>query len=132
MAGTIWSGETSFSATAGSETLVTINVPHRGIIRGYSLTQTSGANAGAAAALYTSKQATAPNNALPAEAFHLTNITIPTSVAYIDAHSTDIAYVNRDGTPTNSQRYLYLRITPAGSGAKNFVFSITIETPMLR
>jgi hypothetical protein len=131
MASTIWSGETTFSATSGSETTVTLNVPHRGIIRGYSLSQTSGANAGAAAALYTSNQATAPNSELPAEAFHVLDITLPTA-AKIDNHSLSVAYVNRDGTPTNGKRYLYLKITPAGSGAKNFVFSITVETPMLR
>lgn len=131
MASTIWSGETTFTATSGSEAVVTLKVPHRGIIRGYSLTQTSGANAGATAALYTSNQATAPNSNLPAEAFHVLDITLPTA-AKVDNHALSVAYVNRDGTPTNGQRYLYLKITPAGSGAKNFVFAITVETPMLR
>ena len=131
MASTIWSGETSFAATSGSETVVALKVPHRGIIRGFSLTQTSGANAGAAASLYTSNQETAPNSELPAEAFHVLDITL-TAAAKVDNHSLNVAYVNRDGTPTNPQRYLYLKITPAGSGAKNFVFSVTVETPMLR
>lgn len=131
MASTIWSGETSFSATSGSQSVVTINVPHRATIKGFSLTQTSGANAGATAALYTSKQDTAPNSTLPAEAFHILDITLP-SAAKVDNHSLDVSYVNRDGTPTNPQRYLYLKITPAGSGEKNFVFSITVETPILR
>lgn len=128
MSSIIWSGETVFSATGGAESVITIRVPHRGILRGYSLSQTSGANAGASAALYTSKQDTAPNNTLPAEAFHILNITLP-AAAKVDEHSIEIAYINRDGTPTNPQRYLYLKITPAGTGAKNFVFSVTIETP---
>lgn len=127
MASTIWSGETVFEATSGEQTVVTIKVPHRGIIRGYSLTQTSGANAGAAASLFTSKQDAPPNSTLPAEAFHLLDITLPTA-AKVDNHDVELAYVNRDGTPTNPQRYLYLKITPAGSGAKNFVFAVTIET----
>lgn len=130
MASTIWSGETTFEATSGAQTVVPIRVPHRGIIRGYSLTQTSGANAGAAAAIFTSKQDTAPNSALPAEAFHILDITLP-AAAKVDDHSAEVAYINRDGTPTNPQRYLYLKITPAGSGAKNFVFSVTIEVPKL-
>jgi hypothetical protein len=130
MASTIWSGETTFEAASGTQTVVPIRVPHRGIIRGYSLTQTSGANAGAAAALYTSKQDTAPNSTLPAEAFHILDITLPTA-AKVDDHSAEVAYINRDGTPTNPQRYLYLKITPAGSGAKNFVFSVTIEVPKM-
>jgi hypothetical protein len=131
MASTIWSGETSFSATSGEQTVVPIKVPHRAILRGYSLTQTSGANAGAAAALYTSNQETAPNSALPAEAFHILDITLG-AAAKVDDHETDIAYINRDGTPSNPQRFLYLKITPAGTGAKNFVFSITVETSRVK
>lgn len=131
MASTIWAGETSFTATGGSASTVRINVPHRGILRGYSLSQTSGATAGASAALYTSNQQTAPNSSMPEEAFHVINITLPPA-AKVDDHNLNIAYINRDGTPTNAQRYLYLKITPAGSGDKNFVLSVTVETPMLR
>jgi hypothetical protein len=131
MASTIWSGETTFTATSGTETSVTIKVPHRGIIRGYSLTQTSGTNAGAAAALYTSNQATTPNSALPAEAFHVLSVTLPAATK-VDNHELNVAYLNRDGSPSNPQRFLYLKITPVGSGAKDFVFAITIETPTLR
>lgn len=131
MASTIWSGETAFTATSGALSVITLKVPHRGIIKGWSLTQTSGTNAGATAALYTSKQNTAPNSALPAEAFHLLDITLP-AAAKVDDHSEDIAYINRDGTPSNPQRYLYLKITPAGSGVKNFVFAITIETTRVK
>ena len=130
MASAPWTGETVFTAASASATTVALRVPHRGRIKGFSLSQTSGANAGAAAALYTSNQETAPNSELPAEAFHILDITLPTA-AKVDNHSTDISYLNRDGTPSNPQRYLYLKITPAGSGTKNFVFSITVETPTL-
>jgi hypothetical protein len=132
MASTIWAGEKTFSATSGEESLVAVPMPHRGILRGYSLTQTSGTNAGFTAALYTSNQATTPNSTLPAEAFHVVDITAANTVSKVDNHNTSLSYINRDGTPTNPQRYLYLRITPAGSGAKNFVLSVTVETPMLR
>lgn len=131
MSSTIWSGEKSFSATSGSETVVAIPMPHRGVLRGYSLSQTSGTTAGAAAALYTSNQATEPNSNLPAEAFHLLDITL-TAAAKVDNHNLTLAYLNRDGSPSTPQRYLYLKITPVGSGAKNFVFAVTVETPMLR
>lgn len=130
MASAPWTGETVFTATSGTSTTVAIRVPHRGRIRGYSLSQTSGANAGAAAALYTSNQSTAPNSSLPAEAFHILDITLP-AAAKVDNHSMDVSYLNRDGTPSNPQRYLYLKITPAGSGSKGFVLSITVETPTL-
>jgi len=126
MASVIWSGETSFTATGGEQLVVPIKVPHRAILRGYSLAQTSGANSGATAALYTSNQATAPNSTLPESAFHLLDITLPTAAKVAD-RKTDLAYINRDGTPSNPQRFLYLKITPAGSGEKNFVFAITVE-----
>lgn len=131
MASAIWSGTKTFSAASGEETLVAVPMPHRGILRGYSLVQTSGANAGAAAALYTSKQDATPNSDLPAETFRVVTLTIPASQAQVSDADTAIAYLNRDGTPTNAQRYLYLRITPAGTGSKNFVLSVTVETPML-
>jgi hypothetical protein len=130
MASAPWTGETSFEATSGAATTVPIKVPHRGRIKGFSLSQTSGANAGATAALYTSNQESAPNSLLPAEAFHVLDITLPAATK-VDNHSLDISYLNRDGSPSNPQRYLYLKITPAGSGAKNFVLSITVETPTL-
>lgn len=128
---TIWSGETVFEATSGEVAVVPLKVPHRGVIRGFSLSQTSGVNAGAVGGLYTSNQETTPNSDLPSEAFHILDITL-TATSKVDNHSLNVAYVNRDGTPTNPQRYLYLKLLPTGSGAKNFVFSITIETPSLR
>lgn len=128
MASTVWSGSKTFSATSGSETLVAVPVPHRARIRSYSLVQTSGANVGATAKLLTSKQAVAPNSALPESSFLLDTITISSGVASASSNNTSLAYVNRDGTPTSPQRFLYLRITPAGSGSKDFVFSITVET----
>jgi hypothetical protein len=139
MASTIWSGETTFEAPSGSQTVVPIRVPHRGILRSYRLVQVDGAEAGVTAAdLYTSNQATAPNSTLPEEAFHLVNmadtgdvVTDPDVSGILENKTAELAYINRDGTPTNPQRYLYLKITPAGTGAKNFVFSVTIEVPKL-
>jgi len=131
MSGTIWSGEKSFTATSGTENVVRLDVPYRGYIRGYSLAQVSGTNAGATAALYTSKQDKAPNNTLPASAFHVLDITLP-AAPKVDKNDLEVAYINRDGTPTLPQRYLYLKINPAGSGEKQFVFSVTIAPTMPR
>lgn len=132
MAATVWSSETPFTATGGTETVVRLNVPHRGFIRGYSLSQVTGATAGATAALYTSKQDKAPNSNLPAEAFHILDIALSSGAAKTDNHDMEVAYVNRDGTPTLQQRYLYLKITPAGTGEKQFVLALTIEPTQAR
>lgn len=122
----IWSGSKTFtSAGSGSEETFAISVPHRGELQAYSLVAADGGSTGNfTAALYTSKQDTAPNSALPADAFKILSFT----QAAASDNSTQIAYVNRDGTPSNPQRYLYLKLTRSG-GSKSFVFSVTIETP---
>lgn len=139
MASTIWSGTKAFSATSGQETVVPIPMPHRGILRGYSLVQRTGAKAGFEADLYASNQETEPNASLPAESFHVLSLSDfadvvadPDVVDIAENTSINVAYLNRDGSPTNPQRYLYLWIKPGGSGSKNFALTVTVETQMLR
>ena len=139
MSSTIWSGTTTFTAPSGTETVVPVRMPHRATLRGYALVQTTGADNKFEADLYSSKQETAPNSALPAEAFHVLSladfadvVSDPDVVAIAENNSISVAYLNRDGSPSNPQRFLYLRITPNGSGNKNFVLTVTVETPMLR
>jgi hypothetical protein len=126
MPSTIWSGTTTFEATAGQEKVVAVPMPHRAILKGYSLVTTDGSAPNFNAALYTSKQDTPPNSTLPAAAFLLYSFT------QIDPADNDmnVSYLNRDGTPTNPQRYLYLKVTP--NATKTFVFSVTVDTPSLR
>lgn len=139
MASTIWSGTKTFTVNSGEESIISVPMPHRGILRGYSLVQLTGTDDNFTADLYTSNQENAPNNTLPAEAFHLLSlsdvaetITDPDVVAIAENNSLDVAYLNRDGSPSNPQRFLYLWITPGGTGAKNFAITVTVETPMLR
>lgn len=128
MSSTVWSGSKSFTAASGTSTLVAVDVPHRAVIRSYNLVQTSGANNGATALLLSSNRATEPNSNMPEASFLVETITLPNSAANVAVTNTSLAYVNRDGTPTSPQRKLYLKVTPAGSGAKDFVFSLTVET----
>lgn len=128
MSSTVWSGNKSFTATGGQATIVSIDVPHRAVIRSYNLVQTSGTNSGATALLLSSSRETLPNSELPEASFLVETITLPNAAANVAVVNTSLAYVNRDGTPTSPQRKLYLKITPGGSGAKNFVFSLTVET----
>ena len=139
MGSTVWSGTKAFTATSGQETVIPISAPHRGILRGYSLVQTTGADNKFEADLYSSNQETEPNSELPAEAFHVlslsdfANVVADQDVVAIAENSdVNVAYLNRDGTPTLPQRYLYLWIKPNGSGDKDFVLTLTVETPMLR
>jgi hypothetical protein len=126
MAVLIWSGTTEFtSAGSGSEEVITLKVPHRGDIKGYSLVAADGGATGNfTAGLYTSKQDKEPNSELPAAAFKVLSF----DQSSASNASISVSYINRDGTPTNQQRYLYLRLTRSG-GSKAFVFTITIDTP---
>jgi len=126
-AGYIWSNSTTFTADSAVETLVPIPCPHRGEIRGFNLVQTTGDLEGVDAKLVTSNQDTAPNIDLPVEAFLLDTMTIANAATVVSANNLDIAFINRDGTPTSPQRFLYLRITPDGTGTKSFVFTLTID-----
>lgn len=139
MASTIWSGTKAFTAVSDQETVIPIPMPHRGILRGYSLVQRTGAKAGFTADLYSSNQETEPNASLPAESFHVLSLSDfadvvadPDVVDIAENTNTNVAYMNRDGSPSNAQRFLYLWIKPAGTGSKNFALTVTVETPTLR
>jgi hypothetical protein len=114
-------------------------MPHRGILRGYALVQTNGADDKFDADLYSSNQETEPNLSLPAEAFHVLSladfadvVSDPDVVAIAENSNVNVAYLNRDGSPSLPQRFLYLWIKPNGSGNKDFALTVTVETPMLR
>jgi hypothetical protein len=122
-ANSIWSGNESFTVPGGSATLVPISMPHRGNLRGYSLVAATGSLEPFTAALYTSNRETAPNSTLPEDAFKILSF----DQSSASASDIDISYLNRDGTPTLPQRYLYLKITPSGSGNKSYVFTVTVR-----
>lgn len=131
MPSTIWSGKQTFTVPAGEATLVPIRVPFRGTLYGCNLVQTSGATTGVAAKLFSSKRDKAPNSALPEDAFLVTALTIANGQSEFVDQNLNVAYHNQDGDPTNHQRFLYLKITPAGTGNKSFVLSVTVGTPVL-
>lgn len=127
MPSTVWSGSVTFTATGATANTVTVPMPHRGVLRGYSLVAADGGSTGNfTATLYSSKQDTAPNNTLPADTFKV--IAFDQTAAF--ANNLDVSYLNRDGTPSVPQRYLYLKINPAAN--KQFVFTVTVDTPTLR
>jgi hypothetical protein len=131
MPSTVWSGTKTFSATGGEASVVAIPMPHRATLRAYSLVQTSGANAGATCKLLNSKRDAEPNSALPEDNFLVTSFSIPNGEASKTESDVQFSYLNRDGSPSNGQRFLYLKITPGGTGAKEFAFAVTVDTVYL-
>jgi len=127
MPSTVWSGSVTFTANSGEATTVAVPMPHRGVLKGYSLAEAAGGATGNfTAVLYSSKQDKAPNNALPADTFKVLSFDQTTAFK----NDLNVSYLNRDGSPSNPQRYLYLKITP--SATKTLVFSVTVDTPTLR
>lgn len=131
MPSTIWSGSKTFTAPSGEESVIPIPAPARGLLRGYTLIQTSGAADSFDAALYTSHKT-------PEEIYHLLNLTDMAEVvadsdvvAIAENNVLNVAYQNRNGTPSLHERLLYLKITPTGTGSKSFTLSVTVETPRL-
>ncbi len=127
MPSTVWSGSVTFTANNGEATTVAVPMPHRGVLKGYSLAEAAGGATGNfTAVLYSSKQDKAPNNTLPADTFKV--LAFDQTTAF--KNDLNVSYLNRDGSPSNPQRYLYLKITP--SATKTLVFSVTVDTPTLR
>lgn len=127
MPSTVWSGSVSFTANADEATTVAVPMPHRGVLKGYSLAEAGGGATGNfTATLYSSKQDKAPNNTLPADTFKVISFDQATPFK----NDLDVSYLNRDGSPSNPQRYLYLKITAAAT--KALVFTVTVDTPTLR
>jgi hypothetical protein len=127
MPSTVWSGSVTFTANSGEATTVAVPMPHRGVLKGYSLAEAAGGATGNfTATLYSSKQDKAPNNTLPADTFKV--LAFDQTTAF--KNDLNVSYLNRDGSPSNPQRYLYLKITPSAN--KTLVFSVTVDTPTLR
>ena len=131
MGSTVWSGSKTFTASSGAQGLVSVPAPARGTLRGYTLIQLDGAADGFEASLYSSDKT-------PEEQYHLLNLSNNAAVvvdsdvvALAENNDVSIAYQNRNGTPSVHERLLYLKITPAGAGDKQFMLSITVETPRL-
>jgi hypothetical protein len=122
MGSNIWTGTTTFSGTANTESIIAVPAPHMGELRSCVLTQTSGTPGGFAAKLYTTGVATPT---LPLSHYLIKDLA--SAGAETAARDLNIAYMNRDGDPTNRPGYVYLRITPVASG--NFALSLTVGTP---
>lgn len=122
MGSNIWTGTKTFAGTAGQAAIIEVPAPHMGELRGCVLTQTAGTNSGFTAKLYTTSAAS-PTYPLS----HYLIKDVSAAGAEFAAYDLNIAYMNRDGDPTNRPGYVYLRITPAASG--NFALTLTVGTP---
>lgn len=138
----------------GDEVRVELRVPHRGVIRGIRFEQVTGVDAACAFELYNSRKAAPAGPVLssssgasfPAAGLSesLTEAEEGARAAYsvfgektmssgtpFAEYDVGYMYSNRDGTPTNPQRKLYLALRPAGTGFKQYALTLIIETSRL-
>jgi hypothetical protein len=135
---TTWQyGPKQFEVPAGQNTVVRLDVPHRGRIKSINLVDTTGAAAGVfeiydservvlvfdddlASSLSLSSEA----NEFPPAVFSVTGELAIAGGAYVDK-AVDIDYVNSDGTPTNNKRRLWMRINTNSAGP--FILKMVID-----
>ena len=122
----IWPfGPKNLDIEAGSDQLIALGVPHRAIIKAINFSEVGGGSTGGAFELYDSEPPTADGNGH--DAHSLTDGEITFSGGSYRGQQLDIPYINRDGTPTNPVRKLWMRANLTGTGTKAFSLGMTIE-----
>lgn len=131
-----------FDAVSGQDNFVELGMPHRGNVQKLVLVQLSGPLDGFDADLYNSRRAVAEienssESSMAAAVEPSIYQIVPTQVVAAAADrvmlmNVEHPYVNRDGTPTNPVRKLYLRIRPDGAGTKAFHLALGVDASLIR
>lgn len=136
-------GPVQFDVPAGQDQLVELHVPHRGTIRGINLQQLDG-TADGVFEIYDSENAAksvtteglssvsslSSSYAIEggnAAAHSITDGEVTISGGAYRANDLNIPYINRDGSPSNCIRRLWMRINMEGSGDTTMALSMTID-----
>lgn len=125
-------------AAAGDDSFHEIAFPHRGELTKLIVVQVEGDLDGFEAELFNSLEVLPGSSSSSASGDHSNTayVIVPTEVAGVGASEITITdqkfpYVNRDGTPTNPQRKLYLRVKPEGAGDKKFCVTLGVDQPII-
>jgi len=134
-------GPKQFQIEGGQDEIVRLDVPHRGTIRAINLNELGGASAGifeiydsqaAAAVLGGAGSSSSSVSSDQVEggdpaAHSITAGEVAIAGGQYRANNLEIPYINRDGTPTNPVRRLWMRINLEGAGTKTVSLGMTIE-----
>jgi|GEM_PF-4670081 len=133
-------GPKEFTIAAGDNEVIQLNVPYRGTIKAINLQQLDGgADAGVfeiydseapAVALDASSSSSAGGTVVAAQ-HSITAGEVTITAGVYRANNLDIQYINRDGSPTNGVRRLWMRLNIAAVGPVSFSLGMTIEPPPL-
>jgi len=122
-----YSRDFTLTVAGGTPSTHELKFPHRGTLRSIAIKSVNGGGAtgaGLSIGLYSANQLTpgSPDNT------RLLWSATPSG----DTHNTgniDIAYTNREGSPSNPVSKLYAVITAGGSGTKTVTVSLTCDVP---
>ena len=111
-------------------------MPHRGTIKAINLNEVGAGTTSGVFEIYDSEAAAkflVGSSSLSAveggeaDAHSITDGEVTITGGQYRANNLDIPYINRDGTPTNPVKRLWMRINLSGSGTKQMSLSMTIE-----
>lgn len=126
------------AAASNDDNYYVLRYPSRGYLLRISCVQLSGNNEGFELDIFNSKEPmddAAAGSSSAGDQVHSSDAykVLPTQVAAanenIELMGVEYAYANRDGHPSLWPRFLYARIRPAGSGAKDFQLTLVQNPP---
>ncbi len=127
------------TAPSGEDSFHELRYPHRGVITSLTVKQVDGTKSGYEFDLYRSQQVlpevegSSSSAVTPAVDPALFEIVPTQTVApagdTIQLTNVEYPYQNADGSPSNPQRRLYVRLKPSGTGTKTFQIAITATLP---
>lgn len=130
-------GPFEFDAQGGEINCIELRVPARAVIRTLRLVQCGGDSVAATFELFQTSRACPPggsseSGAVSCDKSLYTVFGEKTKAAGEDFLEFDkhYPYTNKDGTPTNQQRKLYLQFTPDGAGVTSWGFAMELELPL--
>jgi len=121
----------------GDEECFQLRTPHRGRITAIKVEQIAGADTACDFELFSSRKACPHDGSSlsseslsealegPRSAYSIFGTKQVVSGVAFGEYNSDYNFRNADGTSTNPQRYLYIALRPAATGAKQF--SVTFE-----
>jgi len=137
-----FAGPFTLECVGAEESCIVINVPWRATITGFAFNQVGGVAADCAFELYTKALACPPTGSSESSSGALDHDKTMYSVfgersftagTPLTEYDKSYPYVNQDegGSPSNPVRRLYVRILPAGTGAKIFELALQMLTSQL-
>lgn len=136
------SGPHILEVVGGEARCIQIKTPHRGIIKSVKFEQVAGNAAACTFEVFTSAKACPPGSSQsseslsegvegPRSAYSIFGQKAMSAGSAFEEYEKDYYFTNKDGTPTNPQRKLYVELIPDGSDPVVYALTLEMETSLL-